>query len=335
MEILFIGGTSFVGRHAAEAAIARGHRPTFFHRGETGADLFRGYEHVLGDRNRDLGLLSGRTWDAAVDLSAYVPRQVAQAADALAGAVDRYCYVSTVSAYKLPSSPGFDEESPLYRAEDLDDPTTETVDATTYGPLKALGEAAAREGFGEKAFLVRPTYVIGPHDATERFTYWVRRAGGGGEMLAAGPPDAPVQLIDGRDLGEFIVHLLEHGAEGPFNAVGPATQLTWEEMLTTCAQATHSDAKVTWADAAFLRAQGAAVELEFPLWLRPEASMLMRCDGARATAAGLRLRPLHESVRDIWAWDDARGAPELARPVSRERERELLAQWRDRSFGRL
>src|SRR4029450_4943511 len=135
-----------------------------------------------------------------------------------------------------------------------------------------------REGFGEKALLVRPTYVIGPHDVTERFTYWVRRAAAGGEILAAGPPDAPIQLIDGRDLGRFIVHLLEHGAEGPFNAVGPTTELTWGEMLTVCAQATSSDANVTWADAAFLRAQGAAVELEFPLWLRPEASALMCCD---------------------------------------------------------
>jgi 2'-hydroxyisoflavone reductase len=329
LDILFIGGTSFVGRHTAEAAIARGHAPTFFHRGKTGAHLFPDHEHVLGDRNHDLALLGGRSWDAAIDVCAYLPRQVAQAADVLAGAVGRYCYVSTVSVYKSPDSPGFDEESPLYTAADLPDPTTEAVDASTYGPLKALGEVAARRGFGEQALLIRPTYVIGPHDATDRFTYWVRRASGGGEMLAAGPPNAPIQVIDVRDLGEFIVHLLETQAEGPFNAVGPATPLTWEAMLTTCAEATSSEATVTWADAEFLRAQGVTVEVEFPLWLGREASTLMQCDGTRGTAARLHRRPLQESIRDILAWDRARGTPELARALGNQRESELLVLWHD------
>ena len=332
MDILFIGGTSFVGRHAAEAAIARGHTVTLFHRGRTGADLFPGSEHINGDRDTALGLLAGRTWDAAVDVCAYVPRQVEQAAGVLAGSVASYCYVSSVSAYRPLEAPLLDEDAALYGPGDLEDPGTELVDEVTYGPLKALGEVAAKAGFGADVLIVRPTYVIGPDDISDRFTYWARRAAAGGEILAAGPAAAPIQLIDVRDLGAFIIRLLERGATGPFNVVGPETPLTWAGMLDTCISEPGSTAAVTWADPEFLRQHGVRVTSEIPFWRGPEEFVRMRCDPGRSLAAGLSLRPLRESVRDTRAWDVARGSPEVLDAISSVREQHLLEEWR-RSRG--
>jgi 2'-hydroxyisoflavone reductase len=334
VDILLIGGTSFVGRHTAEAASARGHRLTFFHRGQTGAGLFRGSEHVYGDRDNDLGLLRGRSWDAAVDVCAYLPRHVEQATDVLAGAVERYCYVSTVSAYKPVGSTGFTECSALFDAGDLVDPRTEVVDDATYGPLKALGDIAARRAFGARALIVRPTYVIGPDDISDRFAYWVRRASASGAMLAVEPADAPIQLTDVRDLGAFVVDLLEQEAFGAYNVAGPTAPLTWGQMLATCIETLGSDASVTWVDPEFLRRRGVRVESEIPFWRKPEEWERLRCDLTKSSAAGLSLRPLEESIRDTWAWDRERSLPPLRDVMTDERESELLAAWRGERVGR-
>jgi nucleoside-diphosphate-sugar epimerase len=326
MRILFIGGTSFVGRHMAEATIARGHDVTLFHRGKTGRDLFPQAEHVLGDRDGGLDLLKGRTWDAAIDVCGYVPRVVHESAAFLSAAVERYCFVSTASVYAPIEAPELIEDSPLL--EDLDDPATEVVDEVTYGPLKTLCERAVEAVFPQGAIVVRPTYVVGPHDPTDRFTYWVRRVAAGGEVLAPAPSDAPMQVIDARDLATFTIDLVERSATGTFNGVGPAEPLTFGAMLETCAVATGSDAGVTWVDPSFLLEERCSYGVELPLWEAPEDLVVMRCSPGRAIAAGLVLRPLGETVADTLAWDGDRGTPPMTSRLTPERERELLAAWR-------
>ena len=201
MKLLFVGGTSFVGRHAVEAAVAAGHDVTVFHRGRTNDDLLAGsISHRHGDRNApDYTALADDTrWDAVIDVSAYVPRHVHQLADAVAGRTGHYVHISSISAYddELITP---DEDSPLNA--DLADPTVEDVTNETYGPLKAMCERAGRQRFGEeRTAVIRPTYVAGPHDSTDRFTYWARRMGRGGDVAIVGP-GAPLQIVDGRDLG--------------------------------------------------------------------------------------------------------------------------------------
>jgi len=325
MRILFIGGTSFVGRHMVTEAVGRGHDVTLFHRGETGRALFPEARHVFGDRARDLPLLAGSTWDAAVDVCAYVPREVRQAADALSRAVGLYCYVSTTDVYRPTGQDTVVESSPLFDEEDLRDPVTEEVTDETYGPLKALCEHEAEAAFSH-VIIVRPTYVLGPFDNTDRFPRWVRRGATGGEILAPGPPDAPAQVIDARDLAALTVGLVERGASGPFNGVAPT--ITFEEMLSECL--TAGDGTLTWVDPAFLREQGVDIETELPLWSSPEDYELARCDPSKSIAQGLRLRPLAETVRDTLAWDRERGLPALNDALEAARERGLLKVWRTR-----
>jgi 2'-hydroxyisoflavone reductase len=329
MDILFIGGTRFVGRAMAEEALARGHHVALFHRGRSGADLFPEAEHLLGDRHEDLDVVKGRTWDAVVDVCAYVPAEVHAVADAVADA-GRYCYISSVSAYRMTGASKILEESPLLGPEDLDDPQTETVDWQTYGPLEAMCEAAALERFDERATIVRPTYVVGPYDTTDRFTYWVRRAASGGIMFAAGPADAPFQAIDVRDLGAFTIGLVEQGLAGAFNGVGPMFPITWADLLRACISASSASTSVRWADAEFLKERGVEIEVEFPMWAPPDEFEAMRADTSKSVAAGLELRPLADSIRDTFAWDVERGLPPLKDALTTEREAELLAAWRAR-----
>lgn len=230
-------------------------------------------------------------------------------------------------AYQPGSSVPLTEESPIYGADDFADPATEVVDEVTYGPLKALGEAVAERNARGRTLIVRPTFVIGPYDSTDRFTYWVRRTGAGGTMLAAGPFDAPIQLIDVRDLAAFLMTLLEQGALGPFNAVGPDWPITRAEMLAVCAAAQHASADITWVDPAFLHERGVNVRSAVPFWRQPSESVLMQCGLSKACAAGLTLRSLAESVCDTRAWDIERGDPPLQDVLTGPRERDLLEDW--------
>jgi nucleoside-diphosphate-sugar epimerase len=329
MRILFIGGTSFVGRHTVVAALARGHDVTLFHRGVTGADLFPEAEHILGDRATDLGRLRGRTWDAAVDVCAYRPSEVRSVVETIGDAFDRYVYVSTCSVYRPTGAASVTEDSPLWNEGDLPDPGSEEVTAGSYGPLKALCEREARAAFDGRLSIVRPTYVIGPYDPTDRFTTWARRGAGDAEILQAAPPEASIQLIDGRDLGGFTLDLAEGRAAGVFNGVGPAEPLEMGRMMAACLDATGGGATVTWVDPAWLTGQGVDVEREIPLWATPEDHEVMRADPSRSLAAGLTLRPLVETIRDTVAWDRHRGLPPLRNALDDERQAELLRRWHD------
>ena len=320
MKLLLLGGTKFLGRHVVEAALGRGHEVTLFNRGRTNPDLFPEVERLRGDRDGDLSALGGRAWDAVVDTSGYVPRVVRASAELLRDAVGHYTFVSSISVYRDFRAPGFDENAPLAQ---LEDPASEDVQEQ-YGALKAACERAAAEVYGERALLVRPGLIVGPHDPTDRFTYWPRRVAAGGDVLAPGTPADPVQFIDVRDLAVWLLHALDAGLSGPYNATGEPLGIG--ELLEACKAVSGSDARFQWVPADRLRAEGVAPWTELPLWLPPEHAALNRSDVSKARAAGLELRPLSDTIRDTLAWDEEREIPRADDVgLAPERERKLLA----------
>ncbi|MBA2383677.1 MAG: epimerase, partial [Actinobacteria bacterium] len=232
LRLLLLGGTRFLGRAVAEAALARGHELTLFNRGETNPALFPEAERLRGDRDGDLSALEGREWEAVVDPSGFVPRVVGASAELLADAAGHYVFVSSISVYRPPIAPGLDEYAPV---AELDDPSSENVQQD-YGGLKALCELAVEERFPGRSTHVRAGLIAGPHDPTGRFTYWAHRLRRSGEVLAPGPPEQPVQFIDVRDLAEWILLCAERGTAGVFNATGEG--VSWDELL--------GGADVTW-----------------------------------------------------------------------------------------
>ena len=320
MRLLLLGGPRFLGRVVTDAALAAGHEVTFFNRGRTNPELYPDVERLVGDRAEDLSPLGGRTWDAVIDTCGYLPGVVGASAEALAG-TGVYCFVSSISVYADFSVP-VDEDSPVAELGDL--PADEVTEAS-YGPLKALSEDAVHEVFDERALVVRPGLIVGPHDPTGRFTYWPHRIARGGEVLAPAPPDRPTQSIDVRDLGAWIVSLCERGAGGVFNATHPG--ITFGALLETCRTVAGVDADVTWVTPEFLLAHEVGQWMELPLWLEgTETAYADRVDVSRAVAAGLTFRPLEETVRGTL---DAAATTEAAglRP---EREAELLEAWHGR-----
>ena len=324
MRILVIGGTRFVGRHAVEAALAAGHDVTLLHRG-TGDDLFPGIEHVHLDRDGDLAQIAGRRFDATFDACAYFPRQVSAYADVLGAGAGRYLVISSTSVYAKPDAPGFDESSPTSPAAGND---VTDVTEQTYGPLKVAVEQVARERFGARATVVRPTYVIGPWDYTERFTYWVERIAEGGEILAPGRPEDPIQVIDARDMARWIVRLLEADVSGTFHAVSPDPPFSFRDMLETIAAAVAPEGtSLTWVDQRWLLdagEDGASIPLwgEDDPWIDANAA-----SPAAARSTGLEVRPLAISVRDVLEYAHAYPGRTRGAGLSREREAELLRAW--------
>ncbi len=318
MKLLILGGTKFLGRHAADAALAAGHDVTIFTRGETNPDLFPEVEHLLGNRDGDLAALEGRAWDGVVDTSGYVPRIVRQSAELLRDAVDRYVFVSSISAYADFSRP-LTEGSPVAH---LEDPATEDI-TESYGALKAACETVIDETYGDRGANVRAGLIVGPYDPTDRFTYWPRRIAAGGDVLGPGDPGAPVQFVDARDLAAWLVELALTGPGGTYNATGPAEPLAFGAFLDRATAAIGSDANVVWVDEQVVLDAGIEGWSELPLWLPGDdhAGMAM-ADAGRARAAGLRFRPLEETVLDTLAWDRT---VEGDRPtLTREKERVAL-----------
>jgi 2'-hydroxyisoflavone reductase len=333
MRILVMGGTAFVGRHIVQAALDGGHEVTLFHRGRTGPGLFPQATHLTGDRNdtpSDLSALGEERWDATVDVSAYLPRQVRSLAAALADRGGHHLLISSVSAYRTPVAPGFTESAPL---AELADPATEKITAETYGGLKAACERAVLELYGPSATIVRPTYVIGPHDFSYRFTWWVERIARGGRVLAPGDPADPIQVIDGRDLATWTVSLLEQSRGGVFHAVSPAPPFGFGDLLgAIAAQVAPAGTELTWVASDFLLAAGLGDE-SLPLWPGADAEHdINAADPAAAFAAGLAPRPLRDSVAQTHAAEAAAPTTPPARiGITAEREGELLAQWAARS----
>jgi nucleoside-diphosphate-sugar epimerase len=333
VRLLLLGGTKFLGRAVAEAALARGDELTLFTRGQTNPELFPEAEHLRGDRDGDLRALEGRTWDAVIDPSGYVPRVVRASAELLRDAVEHYVFVSSVSAYAEPFAPGFDETAPT-RGE----PQTEQV-MEEYGELKASCERTLEEVMPGRVASIRAGLIVGPHDPTDRFTYWPRRVAGGGRVLAPGRPDRQVQFVDARDLGEWMLRVADDRTAGPFTATGPVPPVTMGDVLETCKRVSGSDAEIVWVDEAFLLEREVGPWMELPLWIPesdPEDGHMQEADVSRAVAAGLRFRPLEETVRDTLAWAqevDVTAAPLAggrsfpAAGMEPGRELELLAEW--------
>lgn len=329
MRLLILGGTLFLGRHTVDVARDRGHDVTLFHRGRTNPELFPDVEHILGDRTEDVSALAGREWDAVIDTCGYLPRDVRAAAKLLAPAVAHYTFVSTISVYDDASfGPGADESAPVGT---LDDPEHATLTNETYGPLKAVCEQEAEAALPGRVANVRPGLIVGPHDPSDRFTYWPARIDRGGEVLAPAPAEQPVQVVDARDLAAFLLDCAEQRIAGVFNATGPSQRLSLGEVLDACRAASGSAASVTYVDTAFLDEHGVGPWMEMPLAIwGDDANGLNEVDVRKAIAAGLAFRPIAEIVADTLAWHRTRPDAPLRAGITPEREAEVLAAWSTR-----
>lgn len=322
MKLLVLGGTSFLGRHIVAGALERGHGVTYFHRGKTNPGLFSDAEAIHGDRKTDLGLLAGRRFDAVIDTCGYLPGVVSASVDALKGSAGLYAFVSTISVYPTEAWPAVTEDSPVMRAAD---PKAESVTPETYGPLKAACDEIVLKGMPGRALVVRPGLIVGPHDPTDRFTYWVRRMARGGEVLAPLPADRRVSWIDARDLAAWMLTCCEAARSGLFNAVGPEPHPTMGQLLDACRIAGGADSWATWTTPEFLEKHEVAPWSDLPLWI---PAIHDDFDCSRARHAGLTFRPMAETVRDTLWWDQTRNpAIPLRAGLTPVREREILAAW--------
>jgi 2'-hydroxyisoflavone reductase len=324
MNILIIGGTRFLGRHLVDSAITRGHQITLFNRGKSNPNLFPDIETIIGDREHDLDKLAGRTWDAVIDTCGYVPRIVRESAVGFERSVGRYVFISSISTFADFSKVGMNESDPVGKMENE---SVEEITGETYGPLKALCEKTILDLYGERALIVRPGLIVGPHDPTDRFTYWPVRVARGGEVLAPDRAEAPTQIIDVRDLADFTIKLIEEEASGIYNATGPNYVLTMGKLLETCKQVSGSDAEFKWASVEFLNEHNVAPWSDLPAWIPDdeEHQGFARMDVSKAINAGLKFRPLEDTVRDTLEWANTRPADhEWHAGLKSEREQELL-----------
>lgn len=339
LKILVMGGTGFLGPHFVEAARKAGHTLTLFNRGKTNPERFSGedyrdVEQLHGDRKTDMKALAGeRRWDAVLDTSAYLPADVSRAGKLLGPRVGQYLLVSTISVYAKTDTPNQDETAPLAQ---LADPSVSQVTGETYGGLKALCERAAEAEMPGRVTVVRPGLIVGPGDTTDRFSYWPARADRGGEILAPGSAQDPTQFIDVRDLAAFLLRALEQRSIGIYNADAPAGKLSMGELLTTCQQVARAmkapASTLTWVPAAFLEAQKVGPWQDMPVWIpaQGEYAGFGRISSAKAQAAGLRYRPLQDTVRDTLSYWRGLPVERRAKPkagLSAAREAEVLAAW--------
>jgi 2'-hydroxyisoflavone reductase len=339
LNILILGGTGFTGPFQVEYALKRGHKVTLFNRGKRPSPEWpSAVEQLHGDRNTgDLAALKGRKWDVCIDNPTSLPFWVRDAGQVLKGNVGHYLFISTISVYADGSKPGINETTPLaqYKGKDAMAETQQTLRAdieNLYGPLKALSEAEAHKQFGKNVTIVRPGYIVGPRDETDRFTYWPHRVAQGGEILVPGDGQDPIQIIDGRDLGEWMIRLAEARTLGTFNACGPDYSLSMDAMLYGCQAVTGGGMTLTHVPPAFLDEQ----QVGLPIWV-PSKDNPYAGYGAvsnqRAIAAGLTFRPLATTVEDLLAWFrslPAERQAKLGAGIPREKEAELLKAWHAR-----
>ena len=333
LKILILGGTSFLGPCVVRRAVERGHTMTLFNRGKTDPSAFPELEKLKGDRNTgDLKALEGREWDAVVDTSGYFPKQVRDSVSLLADHVSQYLFVSTISVYEPIDEPGRDESAPLSKLPaNVDPDTVKQISAANYGALKALCEQAAEKEMPGQVTNVRPGLIVGPHDDSDRFTYWPVRVAGGGEVLAPGTPEDPVQFIDVRDLGDFIVNCLEHSTVGVMNAVGPKGGLPIGKLLEACKEAAKSDATFTFVPDDFLEAQKIGEWVDMTTWVSPRrpGGGLAALSIERALKAGITFRSPVETARDTLEWYRATNR-KANFPFTKEREAAALVAWHEK-----
>jgi 2'-hydroxyisoflavone reductase len=335
MRILVIGGSVFLGRAIVEEGLRRGHEVTTFNRGRTGEDL-AGVEAVHGDREvrADLErLVDGRTWDVVVDVCGFVPRVVGDAVRLLTGRAATYAFISSVNAVPTWPAHAADETTPRHECSPDAGP-----DDGDYGVLKAGCERAVKQYFDGNALIIEPGLILGPHENVDRLPAWLRRIARGGRVLAPGDPDLPMQLIDARDIAIFTLDQAEKGVADRFFTTGPAGNTTFGRWLSDCVEATGSDASLVWVDDRFLLDRDVQPWFELPLWApeQPGFAHVWKVSTAKAEAAGLRCRPVTETVRDTWAWlRDGGVLRERSSPTNQlpdhgidpGKEARILAEW--------
>jgi 2'-hydroxyisoflavone reductase len=338
-KILVLGGTGFLGPHFVRAAVANGHAVTLFNRGKTNAELFPDLEQLQGDRDEgDLESLKGRQFDAVVDTSGYVPSHVEATAKLFADSAEHYQFISSISVYEKfgQSNDAVDELSEVATMSDDDCAKITKIRESFpfYGPMKARCEAAAESAMPGRVANIRPGLIVGPGDPTDRFTWWPVRIDRGGEVLAPGDPDGQVQFVDVRDLAAWMLHCIERNVTGVHNAVGFAGRVSMLDVLTACKCATSNPVTLTWASEDFLEEQEVGPWMQMPLWI-PRGGR-GSVSNSRAMDKGLRFRPIADTIRDTLQWARTeRGDKPFARTgVPAERERELLAKWREQAKAR-
>lgn len=338
MKILIIGGTGFLGRHLVTAAQTQHHQVTLFHRGNHPSEGLADVEEFYGDRNDGLGALKNRQWDAVIDTCGYLPHTVAAVAEALCGSVAQYVFISSVAAYADFSAVNYSETAPLanltaeqaVRAAQLDAKANLTASglADLYGPLKALCEQQAQRVFGNGALIVRPGVLVGPHDPTDRFTYWARRVAAGGDILAPGRPGRFVQFIDARDVADWVISMIESKQSGVYNVTGEPFTLSFGKFLEAIKGVTNSHAAFIWVGEDVLRQEQVEAWSELPLYL-PESITKMAgflsANVQRALAEGLHFRALGVTIQDTLAWR-ATWPDHLKAGLSTAKEQQLLAK---------
>lgn len=338
MKILIIGGTKFLGRHLIAAMQARNHEVTLFNRGKFSAEEFKNVEQIHGDRNSDLGKLIGKTFDAVIDTCGYLPQTVKASAEFLADKVKQYVFISSASVYADTSKPNYDERAETGKLTDEQKEKFENINLNqelngvvlgeSYGALKKLCEEVAENAMPNRVLNVRAGMIVGAFDWTDRFTYWVMRVAKGGEILAPGTPENFVQLIDARDLSEWIIEMIETGENGIFNVTSEPFDLTFGKMLDEIKTAIDSNVKFIWADEKFLEENNVVPWSEMPFYL-PESDdtarnfLTMNID--KALAKGLKFRLLKETVLDVLNWRKNQDF-EMKTGISAERECELLGK---------
>ncbi|HEY6804594.1 MAG TPA: NAD-dependent epimerase/dehydratase family protein [Pyrinomonadaceae bacterium] len=336
LRILILGGTGFTGPFQVKYALSRGHKVTVFNRGKTHpGELPKEAEQLIGDRNGQLDALKGRTWDVVIDNPATLPVWVRDAAQLLKGNADRYVFISSTAVYADTSKQNIVETAPLapYTGADAMKETNATMRAgnfALFGPLKAQSEAEAEKWFPGKTLIIRPGYIVGPGDESDRFTYWPVRVERGGEVLAPGSPSNPMQFIDARDLAEWTIRMVEQGSVGAYNATGPKSRLSMEQMLNEMKKTTNSDARFTWVDDEFLKTQ--KIIDDFPIWTSTKGSEIgyLTTNVNKALKHGLTFRPLPDTVRATLEWFKKQ-TPErqskIRAGIKPEKEAEVLAAW--------
>ncbi len=330
LRVLILGGTGFIGPHFVDALNAGGHKITLFNRGKREHEEKPGVEQLLGDRDNNLKSLEGRDWDVVIDNSGYTPNQVKLSTDLLRAHSKHYIFISSIAAYGDFKNPPIKEDHALAPIGDM---PTDKLTGENYGALKVLCEAVVEKAYGKNANIIRPTYICGPGDHTDRFTYWPFRVSQGGEMIAPGSPDDPIQFIDVRDLAEFVRVCAEKGVAGKFNLTTPPRFCTIGKLLEESKRVSGADTKFAWASRDFLMAQkaiepGGWASKEIPIWSPPseENPGVALVSAEAAVAKGLKFRTVETTVRDTLAWQKTRPAEKqkLRSGLSPEREAELL-----------